>query len=61
MCGICLTAVDPTLTFPDLYSATLDHINPRAHGGTDEPHNLRIAHFTCNAARQDRVEDLTAS
>lgn len=30
---------------------TLDHIIPRARGGTDHPANLRLAHFLCNHRR----------
>lgn len=30
---------------------TLDHIIPRARGGTDHPANLRLAHFVCNHQR----------
>lgn len=30
---------------------TLDHIIPRARGGTDHPANLRLAHFLCNHQR----------
>ena len=55
ICGICGTGVDPSLAFPHRMSATLDHITPRAHSGSDDPANLRIAHLTCNASRQDRV------
>lgn len=31
--------------------ATLDHIQPRSLGGSDEESNLRTAHFGCNAER----------
>ncbi|GIG69725.1 HNH endonuclease [Phytomonospora endophytica] len=30
------------------YARTVDHIIPRAHGGTDDPANLRAACSTCN-------------
>jgi len=32
-------------------ASTADHIIPRAHGGGDEPENLRPACQRCNAAR----------
>jgi hypothetical protein len=30
---------------------TLDHVIERRHGGSNEPENLRLAHFGCNNAR----------
>lgn len=33
---------------------TLDHIQPRSKGGSDDPDNLRVAHFSCNGARGNR-------
>jgi HNH endonuclease len=30
---------------------TLDHLLPRSHGGTDEPHNLALACRRCNERR----------
>lgn len=36
---------------PGLALRTLDHIIPRARGGTDHPANLRLAHFLCNHQR----------
>lgn len=32
----------------------LDHVQPRADGGTDDPANLRPAHQTCNQTRGRR-------
>jgi hypothetical protein len=32
----------------------VDHILPRARGGTDEPDNLQALRFSCNAAKCDR-------
>jgi ATP adenylyltransferase len=32
----------------------VDHILPRARGGTDEPDNLQALCFSCNAAKRDR-------
>ena len=53
-CQLCGRRVDPTLTFPDRWSPTLDHIIPSSHGGSDDISNLRLAHLTCNASRQAR-------
>lgn len=56
-CHICNKAVpqdlqyDPTQYEP-LYPS-LDHVIPRAHGGTDHPSNLRLAHTICNSTRRD--------
>jgi 5-methylcytosine-specific restriction endonuclease McrA len=33
---------------------TVDHRTPLAHGGSDEPDNLRAAHGSCNYGRRDR-------
>ena len=32
----------------------VDHIVPRNHGGSDEPHNLQALCYSCNAMKQDR-------
>jgi ATP adenylyltransferase len=32
----------------------VDHIQPRNHRGTDEPHNLQALCYSCNAAKRDR-------
>lgn len=33
---------------------TVDHVQPVARGGNDEPSNLRAAHRACNSARGAR-------
>jgi 5-methylcytosine-specific restriction endonuclease McrA len=35
--------------------ATRDHIRPRAHGGSDDPGNLRLACERCNNRRGSRM------
>lgn len=35
-------------------SMHVDHVRPRSQGGSDEAHNLRIAHPTCNLQKGDR-------
>lgn len=53
-CGICLEPVDRKLIGTDsIWRASLDHIIPRSIGGTNDPENLRLAHFWCNSARCD--------
>ena len=55
VCAICREAVDMTLRRPDsLFGPSIDHVVPRANGGTDDPDNLALAHFWCNAVKSDR-------
>lgn len=54
ICGICKRPVDPTLSWPDPQSATLDHIVPISEGGEHTRANCRLAHLRCNSARRDR-------
>lgn len=35
---------------------SLDHIIPRAAGGTDYPSNIRASHVSCNKGRRDRPD-----
>lgn len=51
VCQLCGSPVDPEAPAQSRESATLDHITPRAHGGSDDPSNLRLAHMGCNADR----------
>ena len=37
---------------------TVDHVVPRARGGTSDPTNLRLAHRRCNGARGSDVPEL---
>ena len=48
-CGICGKPVDPELEFPHPYSASLDHIQPLAAGGTHAYANVQLAHLICNS------------
>lgn len=50
ICGICGDTIeDPN----DGQAVHIDHIQPRAHGGTDEAGNLRLVHAVCNLRRGD--------
>ena len=40
--------------------ASLDHVTPIAHGGADEPENVRLAHMLCNSRRGARPSDRDA-
>lgn len=35
--------------------ASIDHVHPRAKGGTDYPSNLGLAHVACNSGKRDSV------
>lgn len=50
-CHVCLRRVDPSRTYPDSLSATIDHLIPLAEGGPDTPENVRLAHLCCNKRR----------
>lgn len=53
-CGICEEPVDASLIgSQSIWRPSLDHIVPHAIGGSDEPENLRLAHFWCNCVRAD--------
>lgn len=54
-CGICGDPVDLSLRKPDLFSPSVDHIIPRARGGSNEPENLQLAHLWCNHVKSDRI------
>jgi 5-methylcytosine-specific restriction endonuclease McrA len=36
--------------------ASLDHVVPISKGGTDEPENLKLAHFICNVRKGNKVD-----
>lgn len=47
-CGICGDAVDATLAWPDMRSASVDHVVPFARGGEHTFSNVQCAHLICN-------------
>jgi len=49
--GICRMCGEPT-AFEDF---EVDHIVPRAHGGTDHAHNLRLTCRPCNQRKSDTL------
>lgn len=56
-CGLCGEVVDMTLRRSDgLMCASVDHIQPRALGGSHEPSNLQLAHLLCNIKKSNRIE-----
>lgn len=54
-CGICREPVDLDLRWPDPMSASVDHVIPRARGGSDDLSNLQVAHLTCNLKKHTRI------
>lgn len=58
-CTICSEDIDMTLMRPkSLFGPSIDHVKPRSRGGTNDPENLALAHYWCNAVKSDR-EDFT--
>lgn len=53
-CGICGEPVDMDLRRSESYMCpSVDHVIPRALGGTHEPENLQLAHLRCNQLKGD--------
>lgn len=52
-CQICSESVDYTADYLSDWYPSVDHIVPRAHGGSDDISNLRTAHRWCNSVRGD--------
>lgn len=50
-CWLCGTPTSRIFKHDDPLSPTLDHLTPRAHGGTDDLDNLGTAHWICNSLR----------
>lgn len=57
VCHLCGKAIDPSLRFPDPFSASVDHLVPVSHGGADHLDNLLPAHLGCNSLRSNRELD----
>lgn len=54
-CKLCDKPIDMTLRYPEKMRASVDHIVPRAHGGTNDPDNLQLTHLWCNQIKQGRI------
>jgi hypothetical protein len=60
-CWLCGTSIDFTRRPGTLWGPSIEHVRPRADGGTSDLSNLRLTHaFPCNKARGD-ARDRTGS
>jgi len=58
-CYLCNEAIDMALPRTSKMGATIDHVVPLSRGGADELDNLKLAHWTCNLAKSNKlVEEL---
>lgn len=57
-CWVCRGRVDPAAPAGLPASGSIDHVVPRAKGGTSDPANLRLAHRRCNGRRGSRLPEL---
>lgn len=48
ICQICHRKIDMRLSWPNPFSASIDHIIPISKGGTHENKNVQSAHLKCN-------------
>ena len=53
-CKICGDRVDLAADKRDLFRGSVDHITPKALGGSDDPENLQLAHLWCNQVKHAR-------
>lgn len=54
-CWLCGDSIDQNLPHPHPMSASIDHVTPKAKGGTDTEANIRIAHLICNERKGARA------
>jgi hypothetical protein len=54
ICGICKEPIDLRNKYPNPKSFSIDHIIPRAAGGSHSFSNLQAAHLDCNARRGNK-------
>lgn len=55
ICNICGKKVNKELKYPDIMSASLDHIIPLSMGGKHIESNVHISHLYCNIKKQDKI------
>lgn len=54
-CGLCGCDVDLRAVSPDPMRPSVDHIIPRALGGSDAVENNQLTHLLCNQIKSDRL------
>nr|WP_221884778.1 HNH endonuclease [Actinobaculum suis] len=54
-CSVCHEMIDLRYRSPSPKSFSIDHVLPRALGGSDDIANLRPAHRGCNSAKGKRI------
>lgn len=57
-CWLCGNDVDLAAPVGAPAAPSVDHVVPRARGGSSEPANLRLAHRACNGRRGSRLPEL---
>lgn len=55
-CRICGKPVDLEAGPKDKFRPSIDHITPRACGGSNDPENLQLAHLWCNQVKHVRQD-----
>lgn len=55
VCRLCSETVDPLISWPNPFSASLDHRIPISKGGHHTRVNVQLAHLGCNARKGDRI------
>ncbi len=61
ICQLCNKDIPRDVKWPDLLSATMDHIKPLSRGGEHSYDNCQASHLTCNAGKGAKyVENVTA-
>lgn len=54
-CHLCNEYVDESLPSMARLGPSLDHVIPISKGGTDDPENLKLAHWICNVRKGNRI------
>ena len=57
-CWVCANDVDPDAVAGSPHAGSVDHVVPRARGGSNDAANLRLAHRRCNGQRGSSVPEL---
>jgi len=54
-CSICGETVDMKVSYPDLQSASVDHVVAYSRGGSHDPSNLALSHLVCNIRKRNHA------